>query len=285
MGVEIDAGFDQEFGLIRYFYSSDADVNIYNPVMQITVTDIEYFSMDSDDPERRFHKCVYYATFPHIVDETPPRGYAFDYTSGSGTTGDYVSLDWFAEGYASIYSYDAMVDDDGELILDSAGETQASEVCDWLNTNGYTDLFDGMHVGIGYGGLSDFMRTTYWNDFADDLADYEDSVLGAYVAINHPNSEDDDGYDFVAYDWNSAVAWQGEASMMELTYGDGTTGEEQVLEVAVDEDSYLIFGSPDDPATLRRQSAYWFEDFPNLDLSLMKEGVPASLLEDAGDGG
>lgn len=274
VGVEVNAGWDSDYGLLRFIYSSDETGTVNNQRVEITVTDIEWFSMDSDDPERRFHKCTMNAVFPHIVHEGFVSGYMFDYDSGHGGTGESVNLDFFAEGRADIYSYDAMLDDDGELITDDFGEAQASETCQWMIDEGMMDKFNGMHVGFGYGDLSDYMYTNYWDEFGGDLAEYEDSVVGSYVAINHPT--DEGGVDFRAYDWSSAVHWSGTSELTTLTDSEGTEFDEQVVIVDVDPDGFLMLGDPSD-AGYRSMSTYWYEDFPNLDLDILKEGIPSEL--------
>ena len=271
LGVEINTGYDADNNVLTY-YMYDGFSTIYNPVLTLTVTDIEYFSMSADDPDREYHYCEFYAEFPHVEPDPAPVGHAFDYDKGHGTGDGTFKLQYFAEGRADIYSYQVATDSAGNPLEDDEGNYYPSRACESLLAQGYPDVLDGMHVGIGFGELSPYMRESYWSDFAGDYAIYEESVLGTYVAFNHP-ADNADGYDFVAYDWASAIFWGGALQTLTLTDSEGNEFDADVFVATVDGSGYLEFGIAGASAFVRTY-AYWYEDYPNFDLGLLKEGVP-----------
>ena len=94
--------------------------------------------------------------------------------------------------------------------------------------------------------------------------------------MNHPNSEEPEGFDFIPYDWTTTIHFQGTSMETDVTDSSGETTTEQLIQVAVDTDDTLLFGDPDEPG-LRRMFTYWYEDFPNLDLDILREGIPPEL--------
>jgi hypothetical protein len=275
VGVYLEAGYDSDDEeLTWYSFESDTDTS-YDPFMYLTVPDIEWFSLSSDDPSRADHECKIYATFPHVI-EAFPAGYGFDYTAGKGGNGETYNLFFFAEGMADIYSYDALLDDFGELILDADGNAQASEPCQALIDSGVMAQLAGMHLGLGMGELSTYLTEEYWDNFDGDLAELEGTVAGGYIAMNHPDGAG--GYDFKAYDWGNAFFFEG--TLDEGTYVEDSEGNEievDLVTATVDaEESTLVRTNAGDTALIRFNT-YWYEDFPNLDLDMMQEGVPDDL--------
>jgi len=140
------------------------------------------------------------------------------------------------------------------------------------------NYFQGMHLGIGLGPMSSYMTETYeaadwWEPESDPF-----SYLSMYVAMNHPDDEATSGYNFVGYDFNTA--YYAEVDMDECMENlDEETGE--VLGttcggIVVDEDGYLVPGNHNVDVGSRTAfisaSAWWYEDFPNLDLEILGEG-------------
>lgn len=119
---------------------------------------------------------------------------------------------------------------------------------------GTTDLIaaiDGMHVGIGFGWMTDTLEAT-WSTEALDA--WGDNLFAMYVAIHHPDGS------FVGEDWSSALSW------------------------AWDEQTGLLltdpagFPYPNEPWRFPRGSmsagyidSYpaWFEPFTDLDFALL----------------
>jgi hypothetical protein len=94
--------------------------------------------------------------------------------------------------------------------------------------------------------------------------------------MNHPSSESESGYEFVGYDFNS-----GYFSGVDMDIcADREDEAGEVTEICggwtVDEDDSFAPGNHNVDVGSRhgyfQSSAWWYEDFPNLDLSLMKDG-------------
>lgn len=120
------------------------------------------------------------------------------------------------------------------------------------------EIFDGMRLGIGFGPMTDFLRAG-WP--ASELEKYGDHLFAEYIAINGADGS------FVAEDWTSAVLFEWDAE----------TGE-PVL--AASGDAYVpipthhLPGGAAMPEGYVRSFAYWYQDFPVMDLDGLKDGAP-----------
>lgn len=277
LGIELETGFKAANGtdpaeLVRYAFEGDTQGTVLSPTLTLTVTDIEYFSIPNDDPKRRFHFCNFYAIFPHIVVDPAPEGENFDYDAGKGASGVTTPQWFFAEGRADIYANSAKTNNAGEVIFEGGNATD-SEACLSLKDQGYPDILDGMHVGIGFGDITPYLLENSWDNF-NGLAEWEPAVNTMFIAMNHPNSTAPGGFDFLPHDWTSAAFFEAPVTEVELQDGEGNLFTEDVATATVDPtDSTLVFGMPQTDA-LVRGFTFWYEDYPNFDTSLLKEGVP-----------
>jgi hypothetical protein len=171
----------------------------------------------------------------------------FNWVSGIGGTGVLVD-EWQAW--------------EGGLVFDwsTAGELCAESTVDLA-------LFDGMHFGLGIGPLSSFMTTEY-----EDLDDWDASTdpynhASQYIAMNHPDSSTSLGYDFIGYDFNGMFFGQADMTIC----ADGVCGgfKADADDLLVGGDHRLDVGSR---LAYVQGSAWWFEDFPRLDLDMMGSG-------------
>ena len=103
-----------------------------------------------------------------------------------------------------------------------------------------------------------------------------------YTAMNHPSSESASGYNFVGYDFtlsyyvdvdpDSCIENLDEEGEVEST----TCGEVLFEESDDGETFYYQQGNFNTDVGSRfalvKGNAWWYEDFPNLDLSMMGEG-------------
>ena len=156
------------------------------------------------------------------------------------------------------------------LLWDYMGERCAYSTVD-LNS------FQGMHVGLGLGPMSTYMTETYeetdwWDPDSDPYAYHS-----MYVAMNHPDEDASSGYNFVGYDFNTA--YYAEVDMDECVEETDEAGEVTGTVcggLVVDEEGYLSPGNHNVDAGSRigfiSGSAWWYEDFPNLDLDILGEG-------------
>jgi hypothetical protein len=214
--------------------------------------------MSSDDPFREDEYCNMYATFDYSPADLTAEG--FDYDDGVGGSGETVTLISGYEGRLDIYSVDARCNE-------------------WADRDPL-ETFDGTHIGFGLGPLTDTMTTTLETAYGVEWPDYEESFIGQYVAINHPD-DSSEGYDFVAYDWNTAFigsVYDGYCAPIALT--DGSTVDACGLVNLEERDGALYYDGVDATAdegsrvVFVSSGVYWYEDFPNLDLDLMTEGAP-----------
>lgn len=234
-------------------------------LVTVTLASIEYFSLGSGatDEERAFETCTVYADFAYSPANLLAQD--FDWTTGTGGL-DNVEL-WQSFEGTLVFRLDS-----------------ASDRCAELDEGHSLDQFDGMRFGIGMGPLSTYMSgefesTDWWADDADAQGSYHTQ----YIAVNHP-AETDLGYNFVAYDWTSAImvnidtescvdAATGEVVASDVESESKVCGEVMTVEVDGSPNYDLAdqnenFGSRN---VYVSGSSWWYEDYPNLDLDLMKE--------------
>ena len=237
----------------------------------VTLATMDYFSATTE-AEKEGEYCEWFAFFGGAVvggEVTDPVPYdmnaqEFDWESGSGGSGVLVD-EWAAwEGGLPI-----------------ADGTMSDRCADWVDAD--YSLFNGMHYGLGFGPLSSYMTdeltdADWWDD---EVHPY--TYFTMYTAMNHPSDEATSGYDFVGYDFTRAQYVEVDESVCAERI-DSTTGEvtEEVCgqflyEMTEDGSGYYY-----EPGDFREDvgsryafvngRAWWYEDFPNLDLSLMREG-------------
>ena len=123
---------------------------------------------------------------------------------------------------------------------------------------------------------AEFEGSDWW---ADD-AEAQQSYFTQYISINHPN--EDGGYKFIGYDWTSSIfvaADSEECAELESTDPDGNPVSEEYCGLVeteeVDGGTNYVFGDVYDVVNPQygyvQGSAWWYEDFPNLDLDIMKD--------------
>jgi hypothetical protein len=144
------------------------------------------------------------------------------------------------------------------------------------------NLFHGMHYGVGFGDLSSEMtarleETDWWDDEVDAY-----TYFTMYTAMNHPNDESALGYDFVGYDFSTGYYVSvDEDECVEVEDEDGAVASVVCgqFEVEPTEDgSGMMYKAADFREDMGERyafvsgSAWWYEDFPNLDLTQLTEG-------------
>ena len=232
----------------------------------VTLASIDFFSLGSSasDEDRAFESCSVFADFAYSPANLLAQD--FDWTGGVGSAGTTVDL-WNSFEGTLIFRLDS-----------------ASERCSQLDEGHSLDTFDGMRFGIGFGPLSayqsgEFESTDWW---ADDL-DAQGSYFTQYIAVNHP-AETDLGYNFVAYDWTSSIMVDIDTEKcVDLESGEVVAADpESTTQVCgeimtVEEEGSTNYDLADQNANVGSRhvfvqgNAWWYEDYPNLDLDLMKE--------------
>jgi hypothetical protein len=275
IGIEFSGIWDEEAGTLNDYVnpgelSESGEPTAYSAAAVVTLATVEYFGAESD-AEREGEFCQWLAYFGGAVvagSLTDPVAYdmnamEFDWETGAGGTGTLIE-EWAAW--------------EGGLVI--APSSMDDRCLDW--EDGSPDLFHGMHYGLGLGPLSSYMTTTYedtdWWDATTDPYSY----LTMYTAMNHPNSESTLGYDFVGYDFSIGLYVEADPdSCAEVLDADGEVAEVICGEFQIEDGDeagsyqYKLGDHREDVGSRYayiRGDAWWYEDFPNLDLNQMKEG-------------
>ena len=121
------------------------------------------------------------------------------------------------------------------------------------------DKFDGMAFGMGFGAQTDYLRDA-WSE--EVIESHGEAMFATYIAMNHPDGNG--GVDFVGQDWTTGilVRWDSDTRAPEVDAQD----------IYVPEPITGILPGIDPlPEGYISQYAYWYEDFPLLDLDLLKD--------------
>ncbi len=144
------------------------------------------------------------------------------------------------------------------LFLDPSTNTCTNMHSKWgLNGEDLIEKFDGMRFGMGFGEITDYLKEA-WSE--ETIESHGDAMFSTYIAMNHPAGN---GVDFIGQDWTTGI----------MVEWDEDTHEPMVD----DSDIYvplpitgLIPGPDALPEGYILQNAYWYEDFPLIDLDLLK---------------
>jgi hypothetical protein len=261
IGFDFKGIWDQEYDtLLPYVYplGSTGTLNqVKEPVVRVTLASTDFFSVSSSDPLRDSMYCEFDASFDFQPSSFPLE--EFDYTTGIGGSGVSVEA-WAAyEGSLSIVG------------------TSFSPRCTQLDPDTFEDgqpfaLLDGMRFGVAMAPLSEFLETMLSGAYGATWPDYQPAYFTQYIAINHPDSAVPDGYSFTAYDWTSSFTVETDQEVCETAAMGTICG---LLGIDWDNGVYILGDVSNEPHYGYIQgSPYWYEDFPNLDLDLLTEGVP-----------
>jgi hypothetical protein len=243
IGFYFEYGWTQDKGIEYACYPNDKDPKkpfcVYPA--RITLANIDYFS-DTTEEDQDAHSCEFYADFGTIGNVTlAAEGYD---PSGPGGNGTSKTL-WGSWEGTLVFDEKNIPDDEVECFnLDKT----------YFPTGDPIDLLSGMHIGFGNGPLSAYIEKNLGTYTTSEYMDY---VFSGYVAVNHPDGAGGIA-DFVAYDWNENFLFEWDANHLAVLDGKGN----------------LQFVDTNIPVGLEgivRSFPFWYEDFPNLDLTLMKE--------------
>jgi hypothetical protein len=268
IGLEFTGIWDEATGTLLPYYilpgaitADGEDLAMYSGVT-ITLATSAYFSAATDE-EMDAESCEMFAIFagtdgdeetmPFPIDMTARE---FDWSGGVGGVGTGPSVDL----------WDGAAWEGGLSILTD----------DWVEADceGWKDTFDGMHYGVGFGDLSTYFTAElssyeWWDD-----AVHSHSYFTNYTAMNHPEPGSSLGYDFIGYDYTRGAFFQADPTI--CFEGTEVCGAVK-LEPGDEPGSYFyIDGNFDEDIGSRygfiKSTAWWFEDFPVLDLDMMGEG-------------
>jgi hypothetical protein len=242
VGFEFEGGWNGT-EITNYSVDIDGEITELLPSVLITFTDADYFS--AEDAEGQIgHYCEVIA----LVTVTTQRGEDLD-TDESIWHSFEMSLAPVPDSWTGDFDTACgdLLDED---VWGFEGET-------------LFDKFDGIRFGLGFGPMTDYLRDA-WSE--ESLADLGTSMVTEFIAIN-----DADG-NWVAEDWTTGVLFE--------------MDEDGVLETTVDEDGNEVLIGVDVsgvtstmPAGYIRSFAYWYQDFPLLDLDNLKDGAPAPVAQ------
>ncbi len=261
MGFSLNAIWDESSDSLESYFLPDLGGGTSGSTAYVTIqlATLDFFSMSDTDAGYEDEYCSMYATFEYESADLTAE--PFDYTAGTGGTGEAVELFAAYEGNLSIYLVD-------------------SRCYDWTDRDP-VETFDGTHIGFGFGALTDSLTTLLEEAYEDEWPEYESGYITQFVAVNHPSETEELGYDFVAYDWNTALFVGAAPDECETFLDSSGVSTEICGAVRIDErDGSFYYDLVDYTESegsryaFIRGNSYWYEDFPNLDLDIMAEGTP-----------
>lgn len=258
IGLDYRMGWDQNKGLTEYWCypdgdDTDADPECYYSYAIVTLTTLDYFSLDPDDLDYEQQvddeTCEFSGILALEPGTFPAEGYDHDIPGGNGST----KTMWT--------SWVGTLDIDEKSYLEYF-EKEEPECLNldptWFPTGEPFEYLNGMRIGIGFGETTEGL--TY-----DDQKGWEEEApfrFAVYTAINHPDGKG--GVTFVGYDWSYAHLWNWDEEFVMTDEDDDGFLDPQDVSVPVDL-SGVVFSN-----------ATWYEDFERngdqiMDMSLMKQ--------------
>ena len=231
VGFEYFGGLDLENEELLPFDYDDTQGQRTQFVL-ITFADTDFVAAETAE-EQDAHSCEAYAYFDYAVEDLECR--SFDDDSVGDTHVEFTGVLLFGE---------EQLNGDNCFAFDPA--------------DGWTDgmpvaRFNGMKFGMGFGPMTEYLATRYTDEESQALA--RSSAYAAYIGMNHPGGVGD--VEFVGYDWTIAWAFDWDVETGIVATEEGTT----LVRVETENISNAYVQS----------SAYWYEDFPNLDLDGLVE--------------
>jgi len=272
------------------FNQNDGEAYALSAGVTLTLATGAYFSATTD-AEKEGEYCEMWGWFvsdtygePTYVEDMNVQ--EFNWETGVGGSGS-GPVDVWAAWEGGIVIYPDSVD---------------ARCYDWEDSTGSSvdpvAMFNNMHYGIALGEASTYMSDAY-AEWADDPSSTWDpdvdpySYHTMYTAMNHPSDESEMGYNFIAYDFTSSLYVDVDPTSCVENLDDAgevesTTCGEVLFEESDDgETFYYQQGNFNTDVGSRyaflRGNAWWYEDFPNLDLSIMGEGFEPSSGESDGE--
>jgi len=252
VGFEFDGVVGPDGTPASFFYDDPTDGLTYEryPYILVTFASLDYFEDTSQTDEEIAARTCSVAS---VVPWNPPPAVA------QIPTHDGALLHYSYEVALDLEIDPDLTDCDEELDPAVWGEDAADLL----------EAFDGMHFGYGWGQQTDYLRGAFDQSTLDD-EEFMSAWLASYVAIN------DAAGDWLAYDWTFGFTfeWDIETGYL-VTVPDpdppATYPDRQLLVRYPVTD--IPAGDPLPPMYIR-SSAYWYQDFPLMDLTNLKDGAP-----------
>ena len=118
--------------------------------------------------------------------------------------------------------------------------------------------FIGARIGYGWGPMTDYLRDA-WGE--DSITDYGHAMVATYIAVN------DSAGRWVGEDWTTGLLFEWDPTNQTLVADDN----DYLLPVDVSQ----TLGGQNLPEGYMRSFAYWYQDFPLMDFSNLRDGAPA----------
>jgi len=246
IGLQFEYGWTQDKGAKGIEYACYPDPkDAKNPIcvypVTVTLANADFFAQGSTEESQDADSCEFYSDMKVSEASLDAEGYDPGVPGGNGTT----KTLWDSWEGTLVFDEKLIPADETECFnLDKAT----------FPTGDPVDLLNGMHVGFGNGELSAYIEKHLGDATAKD---YMDNVFSGYVAVNHPDGKGGIG-PFVAYDWNENFLFEWDKDHVAVVDGDNN------LQFVDTTGGFDLQG-------IVRSFPFWYEDFPNLDLTLMKE--------------
>lgn len=230
LGFHINSGWDTRSGALVH-YSLDG-VAFAVPIAVLTFASLDYF-YTTDLAERDAYDCT--VSCPLTVEATNLA--TLDYPTGA-------SLPSWTAWAGSIEVRHAYFERD-----DAEGNCSNFDPDDYPGGDP-TEVFDGMHFGVAFGPLSDFL-VDGWDK--TELEELGPSAFTMFIAVNHP--DETGGHTLEGFNWTTGLLFEMDTSGVVTVKDEAFVSEMDV------ESGGFVMGRP-----------YWFEDVPNLDFGILKDG-------------
>lgn len=229
VGFEVRAGIPDGSALDAWGY----DGGSYVPYLELTFSDARYF-ITGDSA----YTCSAIAFFGN---EVAYGGITQRAPSNPIPVGDGAELYASYEDYIDLQTATTSTDCD-DLVDESIWGT---------NATGLLAPFDGAHVGIGFGPITDYLLEQW--QYAELDAQTTDALMSMYVAINDANGN------WIGHGWSSAIVWA-----VDPATGDIIVDADGFAAIPVDASGL----SPGDDLPVGVMLSYpsWSQDFFLLDL-------------------
>ena len=122
------------------------------------------------------------------------------------------------------------------------------------------DKFLGAHVAIAFAPMTEYLQGAFENAGGFDQLpeDQQNAAFAMYIAIN------DKGGNFVAEDWTIGYTFEWDEETMIAPFDNGSL----TFKPAETVDGWLT-------SSYVRSFAYWYQDFPLMNLDNLKDGAPS----------
>ncbi|MFT6232960.1 MAG: hypothetical protein ACJAZO_003478 [Myxococcota bacterium] len=239
VGFEFDGVWDGAALIGPIVEGQDGPVELI-PLVLVTFTNADYFTAGGNEVGN-LNSCEAYATFDVVAAESVLDADGEAVWTDFDTTLSILPTSWDADDLSCATALD-------QDIWGSGG-------ADLL------DAFTLFRYGIGFGPQTQYLADAWQDEEGEwaspDIEELSVGFMAEFVGINDSTGA------FIMEDWTTALAFEWDSETGELVVDD-----EDLLQV-ID-----VTGAQELPVSYIRSYAYWYQDFPLLDLSNLSDGRP-----------